>query len=76
MSDLHGMTDGPNMLEMAYRSLQEPASAPLSQEQAVETYGKLFTAPPIASLNNPLERFSLIDPAIRTFTATTTDGSA
>ncbi|WP_140411076.1 hypothetical protein [Chromobacterium violaceum] len=75
MSDLLRMTDGPNVLEMAYRSLQEQPSTSLSPEQAADTYAKLFTAPTIAALHKPIERFSLTDPTIRTFTATTTDGS-
>ncbi len=75
MSDLLKMTDGPNVLEIAYRSLQGQLSAPFSPEQAADTYDKWFTAPTITTLHRPIERFSLTDPTIRTFTATTTDGS-
>ncbi len=68
------LVSGPRLLETAFRAskLKTESAAP-SQEATVDLYNKFFAPLPGAVQGKPFERFSLIDPNIRTFIASTTD---
>lgn len=68
------MVSGPRLLETAFHAAKAKGENRMTTKEAtVEMYGKLFIAPASTAPGQQFERFSLIDPHIRTFIASTTD---
>lgn len=68
------LVSGPRLLETAFHASKSKAESPApTQEATVDLYNKFFAPLPGAVQGKPFERFSLIDPTIRTFIASTTD---
>ena len=66
------LVDGPRLLETAFHAARAKNEAP-SETTVLDLYNKFFATLPVANQGRPFERFSLIDPNIRTFVASTTN---
>lgn len=74
MSSTVELVSGQRLLETAFRAYKEKCCNGLaSREEFTESYNKFFSPLPNAIHGKPFERFSLMDPTIRTFIASTTD---
>ncbi len=72
MSEPLKQVSGPRVLETAYRSLKQ-VKQPVADNEICDVYNRLFIPLPGVIQGKPFERFSLTDPTIRTFIASTTD---
>lgn len=74
---LERLNSGPRLLESAFESLKSKAAKQyVSKENGADIYSKYFKPLSGTVPGEPFEKFSLIDPSIRTFMTSATGNNS